>query len=310
MNMTDKNKKILLIVIPIALVVIAAIVVGAILLLGGGEDAYRTIKVYRTEGNAEVQRAGDTIKPYENMLLENEDAVKTLEDSYLYLKLDDDKFLMAEPATSFKLIATGDSENSKTRIELAFGAVTIHVTNPLSDESSFEVGTGNSTMAIRGTSLRVSTNGAENAQTVVEVFEGKVSTQSIGADGNPSGDPVSVTAGESAAISDGKVEKSEEGVQLPELSVEVLEFLKEGIENGNDVGATRDEIDDIIENMQKTFTVTFKFGDKVFATERVAYGQTAKRPTLMPSPKGEWDFDFSAEITEDITINWIDAVEQ
>jgi hypothetical protein len=30
----------------------------------------------------------------------------------------------------------------------------------------------------------------------------------------------------------------------------------------------------------------------------------------MPSPKGECDFDFSAEITEDITINWIDTVEQ
>jgi hypothetical protein len=51
-------------------------------------------------------------------------------------------------------------------------------------------------------------------------------------------------------------------------------------------------------------------GDKVFATERVAYGQTAKRPALMPAPKGDWDFDFSSEITEDITIFWIDTVEQ
>ena len=96
--MTDKNKKTLLIVIPIALVVIAAIVVGAILLLGGGDDAYRTIKVYRTEGSSEVKRAGgDAMKPYENMLLENNDAVKTLEDGYLYLKLDDDKFLAIYP---------------------------------------------------------------------------------------------------------------------------------------------------------------------------------------------------------------------
>ena len=308
--MTDKNKKILLIVIPIALVVIAAIVVGAILLLGGGGDAYRTIKVYRTEGNSEVQRAGDTMKPYENMLLENEDAVKTLEESYLYLKLDDDKFLMTEPTTSFKLIATGDSENSKTRIELASGAITIHITNPLSEGSTFEVGTGNSTMAVRGTSFRVSTSDGEDAQTLIEVFEGEVSVQPIGADGNPSGNPIGVAAGESAVIGNGEAEETAEGVQLSALSVEVLEFLKEGIENGNDVGATRDEIDEIIANRQKTFTVTFKYGDKVFATERVAYGQTAKRPTLMPSPKGEWDFDFSAEITEDTTVCWIDTVEQ
>ena len=307
--MTPKLKKILIISIPIAIVVIAAIVT-AVLLLGGGNDAYRTIKVYRTEGTSEVQRTGETINPYENMLLENGDAIKTLENSYLYLKLDDDKFLLAEPMSSFKLIATGDSENSKTRIELANGAVTIHITNPLSVGSTFEVGTGNSTMAVRGTSFRVSTADEQDAKTTVEVFEGEVSVQTADVEGNAKGDPVSVAKGESALIAEEKLEKSEDGVQLPDLSVEVLEFLKEGIENGTDVGANRDEIDEIIENKQKTFTVTFTFEGKVFATERVAYGQTAKRPTLMPSPKGDWDFDFSTEITEDITICWVDAVEQ
>lgn len=310
MIMTDKTKKTLRIVIPVALVVIAALIVGAIFLLGG-KDAYRTLKVYRTEGTSEVQRAGgDAIKPYENMMLENGDAVKTLEDGYLYLKLDDDKFLMAEPGASFKLVATGDAANSKTRIELERGAVTIHVTNPLSDGSTFEVGTGNSTMAVRGTSFRVSTNGSENAQSSVEVFEGEVQVQPTAADGSAAGEPVGVTAGQSAAVSEGKVEKSAEGVQLSDLSVEVLEFLKEGIAHGNDVGATSNEIDEIIANKQKTFTVTFTFEGKVFATERVAYGQTAKRPTLMPAPKGDWDFDFSTEITADVTISWIDAAEQ
>jgi hypothetical protein len=307
--MTPKLKKILIISIPIAIVAIAAIVI-TVLLLGGGDDAYRTIKVYRTEGSSEVQRAGETMKPYENMLLENGDAIKTLENSYLYLKLDDDKFLMAEPSSSFKLVATGDSENSKTRIELTYGAVTIHITNPLPVGSTFEVGTGNSTMAVRGTSFRVSTDGEANEQAVVEVFEGEVSVQPSDVEGNAKGEPVSVTEGESALIAEEKVEKSEDGVQLPNLSVEVLEFLKQGIENGNDVGANRDEIDEIIANKQKTFTVTFTFEGKIFATERVAYGQTAKCPTLMPSPKGTWDFDFSTEITEDITICWIDAVEQ
>ena len=54
--MTPKLKKILIISIPIAIVAIAAIVI-TVLLLGGGDDAYRTIKVYRTEGSSEVQRA-------------------------------------------------------------------------------------------------------------------------------------------------------------------------------------------------------------------------------------------------------------
>jgi hypothetical protein len=303
--MTPKLKKILIISIPISIVVIAAIVT-AVLLLSGGDDAYRTIKVYRTEGNAELQRAGDTMKPYENMILENNDFVKTFEDGYLYLQLDSDKFLMAEPTSRFKLIATGDAENSKTRIELEYGAVTIHITNPLSDGSSFEVGTGNSTMAVRGTSFRVSTDGEQDTKTTVEVFEGAVGVQPADANGNTQGEPVSVTEGESALIGEDKVEKSDEGVNLPDLSVEVLEFLKEGIENGNDVGATRDEIDEIIENKQKTFTVTFVFGDKVFATERVPYGQTATRPTLMPAPTGNWEFDFATPVTSDITINWVE----
>jgi hypothetical protein len=30
----------------------------------------------------------------------------------------------------------------------------------------------------------------------------------------------------------------------------------------------------------------------------------------MPAPKGDWDFDFSTEIVEDITVCWTDAVEQ
>lgn len=310
--MTDKTKKTLRIVIPVALVVIAALIVGAIFLLGG-KDAYRTLKVYRTEGTSEVQRAGgDAIKPYENMMLENGDAVKTLEDGYLYLKLDEDKYLLAEPDANFSLIATGDAQNSKTRIEIAYGSVIVHVTNALSEDSSFEIGTGNSTMAVRGTSFRVSVTEDEQGNVVssVEVFEGEVSVQPVQPNGSTS-QPTSVTAGQAAVVDqDGEVEKTAEGVVLEDLDDNALEFLKIAIENGKDVGASADEIDEIIANKQKTFTVTFTFEGKVFATERVAYGQTAKRPTLMPAPKGDWDFDFSTEITADVTISWIDAAEQ
>ena len=54
--MTDKTKKLLMIVIPIAVVVTAAIIVGIVLLLGGNKETYRTVKVYRIEGSAEIRR--------------------------------------------------------------------------------------------------------------------------------------------------------------------------------------------------------------------------------------------------------------
>ena len=50
--MTDKNKKILFIAIPVAVVVIVALIVGAIVLLGGANDTYRIVKVYRIDGSA------------------------------------------------------------------------------------------------------------------------------------------------------------------------------------------------------------------------------------------------------------------
>ena len=305
--MADKNKKLLLIAIPVAVVVVAALLVGVILLLGGSNDTYRTVKVYRVEGDVEVKKtAGDVLAAYENMMLENNDSVKTLETGYLYLKLDEDKYLLAEPDASFSLTATGDAQNSKTRIDIEYGSVIVHVTKDLSDDSSFEIGTGNSTMAVRGTSFRVSVTEDEqgNIESSVEVFEGEVSVQPVNPDGSV-GQPESVTAGQAAVVDgDGAVEKTSEGVVLEDLDENALEFLKVAIENGKDVGVSADELDEIIANKQKTFTVTFTFEGKVFATERVAYGETATRPTLMPAPEGDWDFDFTAPITSDITISW------
>ena len=105
---------------------------------------------------------------------------------------------------------------------------------------------------------------------------------------------------------DGEVEKTAEGVVLEDLDENALEFLKIAIEHGKDVGASADEIDEIIANKQKTFTVTFTFDGKIFATERVAYGELATRPTLMPAPTGDWEFDFTTPITSDMSINWVD----
>lgn len=313
--MTPKIKKILMIAVPAAAVIIAAVIV-AVLLIGKNDEAYRNVKIYHIDGVAEVTKAsGEKMSPYENMMLETDDAVKTGEDSRLYLKLDNDKYLMAGPNASFKLSATGSAENSKTRIDLEYGDIVIHVTEPLLNDSSFDIGTGSSTMAVRGTSFRIYTSINEDGSvdTVLQVFDGEVGVKLINPDGSIS-DEQKFAEGSEVIIcksnTDITMDKTLEGIDYFELDVATLEFLKVGIEEGNDVGKSEDEIDEIIEAKQKTLTVTFVFEDTVFATLRVPYGTVAKQPMLMPSESGEWDFDFSTLITEDTTINWINNTEE
>ena len=62
---------------------------------------------------------------------------------------------------------------------------------------------------------------------------------------------------------------------------------------------------------KKTYTVTFRAGNSVFCTQSVEEGQTATRPTLLPSQKGYWAvseseaaYDFKQKITGDLTLIW------
>ena len=130
-------------------VVILAVVV--ILLLNRKEAVYRIIKVFELDGKSTVTRQdiGD-LDAYDNMVLESGDQVY-VDTGSLTLKMDEDKYVYAEEKTRFQLEAAGTSENSKTRIRLEEGILTNEIQNKLSDESSYEVNTPNSTMSVRGT---------------------------------------------------------------------------------------------------------------------------------------------------------------
>lgn len=55
---------------------------------------------------------------------------------------------------------------------------------------------------------------------------------------------------------------------------------------------------------KKSYTVTFTYQGSTFATQTVENGEKASAPKLMPSARGEWDFDFSQSIKKDTTITW------
>lgn len=185
---------------------IAAVAVMMIFVLIAGcskEEVYRQIKVYEIDGSATVTREGTgEVEPYVNMMLQNKDKAETAEASYVQLQLDGDKYVLMEPSTKIELEATGDSVDSKTKINLTQGAIVNKIEKALSEDSTYEVTTPNSTMAVRGTTFRVEVTIDANGEsyTTLELCEGKVECRLIAPDGTVSKEPVFVEAGERVKI--------------------------------------------------------------------------------------------------------------
>ncbi len=182
------------------LCVIVAVVV--VLILQNRKESYRQVKVYEVEGEASVTRKGiDDLQPYANMQLQSGDLVK-VDTGRMTLKLDEDKYVYAEEKTEFSLEAEGDSKDSRTRIRLNRGAITNEIQNKLSTNSSYEVNTPNSTMAVRGTIFRVAVTYGEDGTcyTMITVFDGTVAVRLVYADGQIAEDEVLVGKNQEVVI--------------------------------------------------------------------------------------------------------------
>lgn len=233
-------------------VVVTAATIGVIKLVQ--KDAYRQIGVYEVDGTAIIERNKiGTMDAYVNMQLQSEDKANTKEESYLQLKLDEDKFILLDPLTSIELVATGTSEDSKTRIELREGAIINKIMNPLSADSTYEVNTPNSTMSVRGTIFRVEVWKDENGlyHTLLSVIEGIVVSNLHDADGNLTNDLREFKAGEVAHMVEGSDESyyvgGTEELVLDDYLRKELEFIgivfddeeeeiiEEEEENGEDI---------------------------------------------------------------------------
>lgn len=306
----DKAKKKKIIIISSVAVVLVAVLVVVLLNVLKKEETYRIVKVYDIKGEAIVTREGiGEMEAYNNMVLESGDVV-LLKSGTMTLKLDDDKYMYVEPNTEFRLVATGSAADSKTSIELNYGAVTSDIQNALNEDSSYEVNTPNSNMAVRGTVFRVYTYYEGDVRyTKVSVFDGKVDSELVYADGSTSKDGVRVNNGNEVLIYDDKDNTDYVGepkdIDYSELPEEVIVTLMSIVENGTDIGITYDELNELLQDVSTgPFTVTFMYNGAVFGTQTVEKGQCATIPSLMPEPSGSWDFDFTTEIHMDTTIEW------
>ncbi|MBQ9934919.1 MAG: FecR domain-containing protein [Lachnospiraceae bacterium] len=298
-----KNKKLIFIVVGVLLTICIAVV--AVVMLTKKDDAYRIIKVYEFDGDGVVSREslGD-VKPYNNMVLESGDNIKH-NTGLMTLKLDDDKYVYVEEHTEFSLEATGTTANSKTTINLKSGAITNELQNKLSGESSYEINTPNSTMAVRGTTYRVEVYKDDKGvnYTRVTVFEGKVATKLRYADGTVSDAEVGVEAGKEVIIYEDDNTTDYLGdvtdIDYSTLPDDVLLIVGEVLDMDENMSD-----DEIVRTFKGPFTVTFTYNGNVFGTQTVEKGECAQIPSLMPAPSGSWKFDFSTPITEDIEIKW------
>lgn len=293
--------------------VLLALIIAAVLFFTLRDPGYRTIQVYRLDGEAEVTRPDiGTMTPYVNMMLESGDRAQTMPEGWLYLHIDDDKYLLAEPETRFTIYATGTKKNSRTNLDLEIGALVNHIAEPLSAKSSYEVTTPNSTMAVRGTSFRVEVwfDDEGVSHTLLQVFEGIVEVHLLYPDGSLSEEGRLFYPGDAVTIwgdditSDYDRDGEPDDIDYISLKIPTLEFLKL-LAGDDEYDITIPDIDEIIRLKQTYFDVTFMVNGQVFGTQSVLFDNYASEPSLLPTLNGYWDFDFSTAIREATEVNWV-----
>ncbi|MCI9418877.1 MAG: hypothetical protein HFG32_02530 [Eubacterium sp.] len=182
-----------------AIAVILCIAAVMIVTRNGEKEDYRDISVFDLSASATVTRDGTTLDAYSGMKLMSGDDVKVGDDGYICLLLDGDKYVTLETGTEIRLNASGNKENSKTTIELVQGAVLNELDSKLNNDSSYELSTPVSVMAVRGTVFRVALKSEGEANTAdVMVFDGKVAAAAVLADGTVSSEENMVAAGKAA----------------------------------------------------------------------------------------------------------------
>ncbi|MBR4759418.1 MAG: FecR domain-containing protein [Lachnospiraceae bacterium] len=246
-----KSRKFLIIAGCSTAVLIAAIILVLVL---RSKDAYRIVKIFEVDGTASVERVDTgSLDPYANMVLASGDRV-CLDTGEMTLRADEDKYIYLEEQTELVLHATGNSEHSKTKIDLVRGAITNEIQNKLIGDSSYEINTPNSTMSVRGTIFYVRVYEVDGIKyTNVVVFDGNVSTRLVYKDGTMADKEVSVTKGSEVTIYEDSKHtdyvSDPAPIDFEALPESVLHVLQEMIHDGSDVSITEEEIIDILNGL-------------------------------------------------------------
>ncbi len=223
-----KGKKVIIAAVVVA--VLAVIAVLAAILFLKKEKSYRSIRVIDVKGDVTVKRGGKEIDAYESMKLLSEDKITTGKGAELELLLDEDKHVILREESVLKLEATGNAENSKTKLRLEVGEVYSEIESKLSKDSSYEVLTPGASMSVRGTIFTVT---YRDHVLNVSVEEGKVRVKLDSTD-----ESVDLEAGDSVQY---RIEESENDDQGTEIGGNTGQNGGNGDKTDPDNGKTIDK---------------------------------------------------------------------
>ncbi len=287
------NKKIVI----CACAAAAVAIVTVIALLVNREETFRSIMVYDVEGSAVIERESvGAMDAAENLYLESGDRVSVATDSSMRMKLDDDKYVMAEADTVFAVEAAGTDADSETKISLEQGAITNEIQHPLSEGSRYETSTPNSVMAVRGTIYRVELYVDENGEqnTKLCCFQGKVGTTPILPDG-AYGEEIMVPAGSELIVYQDGTTGDVKDIAYDELPVQAVENLLGMMENGQDVtGISEDALSKLASETESADEATANEAEQSAAEETLTAEAAAKTDA-----ESEADQETDAQIDTD-----------
>lgn len=266
------------------------------------EEAYRMIQVLEVSGSVSVERGSmGAMDAYEGMRLESGDKITVGADSWLKIKMDEDKYALVEPGSVLRLEASGSSADSKTALHLEAGAVSNRLEEKLSVASSYEVNTPNSTMAVRGTVFRVEVTIDEDGISIsnVSIYGGSVATRLVYPDGtvDEEHETILLVDGTAAQMWGNDVLSAyvttDAELELDDLRLETLEFLQEAQEAGQDLKIPPEELEELIAALEKepseptepaeeTTTSTEETTEPTEETTAPTTAPTTPRPTTPP----------------------------
>lgn len=276
---------------------------------GEKEEAYRMIQVLEVSGSVSVERtAMGTMDAYEGMRLESGDKITVGSESWLKIKMDEDKYALVEPASVLRLEASGSSADSKTVLHLESGAVSNRLEEKLGEGSSYEVNTPNSTMAVRGTVFRVEVAVDEDGISIanVSVYGGSVASRLIYPDGTMDSEraAVLIADGTTAQVWGNSILSryvtTDEKLELDDLRLKTLEFLQEAREAGQELNVSPEKLEELITVLEQapasreesgeltkettvpTEETTAPMEETTVSTEETTVPTTAPRPVAPP----------------------------
>ncbi len=204
MNVIKDNIKVII----IALIALVIIITGAIALsLAFGGQSYRRLTVNDIHGNVTIIREVRQFNASKKTVLESGDIINTDETSSVRVCIDYGKYIVIEPNSSVYVYYTGLTDSGEISVNVARGAVTCQINNPLKKKEIFVVKTPNTAVNVRGTVFRTEFEMMEEYMgykdvmvTNVQNFEGSVMLQLYGTDSEKVDNPMLLTERTSAQL--------------------------------------------------------------------------------------------------------------